>query len=90
MYMPRKVEHYRQPKLGLTAGDLGTEAYQANLADEPGPDDSYTAGQAGIVPSWKRPEPRNSPPGQYRNHDRQEIKMGQDWKIHDDHGGLTK
>lgn len=88
--MPRKVEHYRQPKLGLTAGDLGMEAYQANLADEPGRDDSHLAGQAGIVPSWKRPEARNSPPGQYRNHDRQEIQMGQDWKIHDDHGGLTK
>lgn len=81
--MPRKVEHYRQPKLGMTAADLGQEAYQANLADEPGPDDNHLAEQAGVWPQWKSPEARNSPPGQHRNQDRQEIRIGQDWKIHD-------
>jgi hypothetical protein len=85
--MPRKVEHYRQPKLGATAGDLGAEAYQANVADEPGRDDTHEATQAGTVPTWKRPEAENSPPGQHRNHTAQEVRIGQDWKIHNDHPG---
>ncbi|HWI51185.1 MAG TPA: hypothetical protein VNT01_03460 [Symbiobacteriaceae bacterium] len=85
--MPRRVEHYRQPKLAPTAGDLGAEAYQANIADEPGPDDPGTGETAGVWPQWKAPEARNSPPGQHRNPDRQEVRIGQDWKIHNDHPG---
>ncbi|HWI61662.1 MAG TPA: hypothetical protein VNT75_07490 [Symbiobacteriaceae bacterium] len=88
--MPRRIEHYRQPKLAPTAGDLGEEAYLANLSDEPGRDETHEGDQAGVWPQWRAPEARNSPPGQFRNKDRQEIRLGQDWKIHDDHGGLTK
>lgn len=79
--MPRRIEHYQQPKLGMTAADLGEEAYRANLADEDGPDQNSHAETAGVVPQWKRPEARNSPPGQYREN-AQEVKIGQDWKIH--------
>lgn len=80
--MPRRVDDFKQPKLAPTAADLGEEAYRANLADEPGRDNTHLGDQAGTVPQWKRPEPRNSPPGQHRK-DAQEIKIGQDWKIHD-------
>jgi hypothetical protein len=80
--MPRRTDDFRQPKLAPTAADLGEEAYRANLADEPGPDQDSQQQTAGVVPQWKRPEPRNSPPGQYREN-AQEVKIGQDWKIHD-------
>lgn len=80
--MPRRVDDFHQPKLAKTAADLGEEAYRANLADKPGRDDTHRGDQAGTVPEWKRPEPRNSPPGQHRK-DAQEIKIGQDWKIHE-------
>ncbi|HLN65073.1 MAG TPA: hypothetical protein VK464_26430 [Symbiobacteriaceae bacterium] len=79
--MPRRVEHYQQPKLAPTAGDLGEEAYQANLSDTAGQDDTHRGDQAGTVPQWKQPQPHNAPPGQHRK-DAQEIKLGQDWKIH--------
>lgn len=81
--MPRRVDDFKQPKLGHTAADLGEEAYRANLADQPGTDDTRQGDTAGVVPTWKRPEARNSPPGQHRK-DAQEIKIGHDWKIHDD------
>lgn len=80
--MPRRIDDFHRPSLAPSAADLGMEAYQANLADEKGPDQNSQAQTAGVVPQWKRPEARNSPPGQYREN-AQEIKLGQDWKVHD-------
>ncbi|HYG59929.1 MAG TPA: hypothetical protein VD902_17830 [Symbiobacteriaceae bacterium] len=79
--MPRRVDDEHQPKLAHTAADLGEEAYRANLADRPGRD-AIQGETAGTVPQWKRPEPENSPPGQYRNKSAQEIQIGHDLKIH--------
>lgn len=78
--MPRRVDDVKQPKLAPTAADLGEEAYRANLADQEGPDATRLGDQAGTVPSWKAPEPRNAPPGQRRK-DAQEIKLGEDIKL---------
>jgi|GEM_PF-1553845 len=80
--MPRRVDDFRQPELAPTAADLGKEAYEANLADRPGEDATHLGDTAGIVPQWKQPQAHNSPPGQQRK-DAQEIKIGQDIKIHD-------
>lgn len=80
--MPRRVDDQYQPKLAPTAADLGEEAYRANLEDHPGKDRTHRGDQAGTVPQWKQPQPHNAPPGQERK-DAQEIKIGQDWKIHD-------
>jgi hypothetical protein len=82
MQMPKRLHDQHQPQLGATASDLGEEAYQANLRDKPGPDNTASGHQAGVWPQWRAPEPRNSPPGQHRK-DAQEIKIGEDWKIHD-------
>lgn len=77
--MPSKrLDDAYQPKLGLTAADLGEEAYRANLADHPGEDPPH-GGDAGTVPIWQSPEARNAPPGQHRE-DAQEIKLGEDVK----------
>lgn len=62
--MPRPLHDLKQPQIGPTAGDLGQEAYEANLTDSPGPSE-YVA-PTGTVRSWEAPEPRNSPPGQKR------------------------
>jgi hypothetical protein len=84
--MPRRVEHHAQPQIAPTAGDLGLEAYNANLRHhEPGFDSpTYDGETAGTVPVWKHPEPENAPPGQHRQ-DAQEVKMGLDLPVQKDH-----
>ncbi|MFZ5826002.1 MAG: hypothetical protein ACOY94_17030 [Bacillota bacterium] len=79
--MPRRVDDSYQPKIALTASDLGEEAYRANLKDKPGRDNTHRGDQAGTVPIWQSPEARNAPPGQHRK-DAQEVKMGRDPKPH--------
>ncbi|MEW8977215.1 MAG: hypothetical protein AB2385_02325 [Symbiobacterium sp.] len=73
--MPRPLHDLKQPQLGPTAGDLGQSAYEANLRDSPGPDESprYEA----TVRPWEAPEPRNPPPGQKRK-DGPELRLGQE------------
>lgn len=76
--MAKRVDDFKQPKLAPTAADLGEEAYRANLADGAGAD--ITNGpNRGAVPQWKRPEPKNAPPGQERSGG-PEVKLGQDIK----------
>ncbi|MGE5674147.1 MAG: hypothetical protein ACM3XM_09685 [Mycobacterium leprae] len=76
--MPRRVDDIRQPERAPTAGDLGMEAYQANLDDTPGKDPTI-GDTAGSVPPWKAPQAHNAPPGQHRK-DAAEIKLGRDVK----------
>ena len=74
--MPRRVDDFKQPKRAPTAGDLGQEAYEANLK---GGTADLSAEGRGSVPIWRRPEPHNPPPGQHdRGHPT--ITMGQDPK----------
>jgi hypothetical protein len=81
--MPRRIEHYKQPQLAPTAGDLGEEAYEANIAHhDPSHDATNLGDTAGVVPQWKQPQAHNSPPGQSRK-DAQEIRIGQDIKVHE-------
>jgi hypothetical protein len=75
--MPRRIRHHAQPQIAPSAGDLGREAYQANLADQPGPDLSADGDQAGTVPVWRHAEPKNTQHGEHRN-DAQARKLGQD------------
>lgn len=75
--MPKRVDDFRQPTQAPTAADLGQEAYQASLSDRPGEHAPALGDQAGTVPQWKRPEPRNAPPGQQQK-DTQAIKLGRD------------
>jgi len=73
--MPRPLHALRQPQLGPTAGDLGRSAYEANLADSPGPADGprYEA----TVRPWEAPEPLNPPPGQRRK-DGPTLQLGRE------------
>lgn len=75
--MAKRVDDLKQPKLAPTAGDLGEEAYRANLADNSAAE--RHGEPAGTMPQWKRPEPRNAPPGQERSGG-PEVRLGQDMK----------
>lgn len=84
--MPRKVEHHSQPQIAPSAGDLGTEAYYANLRHQtPGYDSpTFDGPTAGTVPTWRHPEASNPPPGQH-GMDAQEVKIGLDLPVNKAH-----
>lgn len=53
----RRLDDCEQPEIAPTAGDLGLEAYRANLADHDGVQNLRELPEAGdVVPVWKQPK----------------------------------
>jgi len=75
--MTRRVDDRHRPEIAPTAGDLGEEAYLANLYDEEGVDEvDPLALRTGTTPAWKRPR--------VKNRHREDEKVGPVLKIGSD------
>ena len=78
--MPRRLDDRKQPEIAPTAGDLGLEAYRANLADHDGVQNLEDLPEANdAVPAWKQPKiKRRRDPGTETGEET--LRLGDDYR----------
>lgn len=75
----RLDDFIKQPQRAPSAGDLGMEAYLANLSDPDGLDPAPAQPPAGVQQQWDTPE-AEIPPKKRQVRPAQEVQIGQDVK----------